>query len=206
MPAQPENPRAVAFFDTQNLYRFAKDCFGYTYPNFDPLSLAQFVCQQKGWTLTETRLYTGVPRIENDQFWHTFWSNKIAALKRRGVNCFKRDLANRSKEIQNADGTVQKIPFLIEKGIDVRIAIDMITLGRQGTYDVALLFSQDQDLSEVAIELREIAREKNRWIKVACAFPKGTTRGINKTDWIEISKADYDSCIDQTDYRSNPTP
>lgn len=198
---QPKICRTVAFFDTQNLYRCVKDCFGYTYPNFDPIKLASLICQQKGWKLLETRLYTGVPRIEADPFWHTFWSNKIALLKRKGVYCFKRELVTRSKEINMPDGTVKTVLFLMEKGVDVRIAIDMITMARKNIYDVALLFSQDQDLSEVALELRSIAQEQNRWIKTACAFPEGRTRGIDNTEWIKISKVEYDTCIDPTDYR-----
>jgi uncharacterized LabA/DUF88 family protein len=38
-----------------------------------------------------------------------------------------------------------------EKGVDVRIALDVIRLAHRAEYDVALLFSQDQDLSEVAV-------------------------------------------------------
>ena len=34
-------------------------------------------------------------------------------------------------------------------------------------FEVALVFSQDQDLSEVADEIRVIAREQSRWIKIA---------------------------------------
>jgi len=35
-----------------------------------------------------------------------------------------------------------------EKGIDVRIAIDLIRLAHGAVYDVAILMSQDQDLAE----------------------------------------------------------
>lgn len=203
MPEQPKKCRAVAFFDTQNLYRCAKDRFGYSYPNFDPAKLAGLVCRKEGWELAQTRLYTGVPRLECDPFWHTFWSNKIAALKRRGVYCYRRDLAVRFNEVSMPDGSASKVQYFVEKGVDVRIAIDMITLGRKDVYDVALIFSQDQDLSEVAIELRAIAKEQNRRIKVACAFPDGSARGIDKTDWIRISRQDYDACIDPVDYRGS---
>jgi hypothetical protein len=37
--------------------------------------------------------------------------------------------------------------------------------------DIAILFSQDQDLSEAANEIRTISVEQQRWIKIACAFP-----------------------------------
>ena len=90
-----------------------------------------------------------------------------------------------------------------------KIAIDVIRMAHSRDYDVAVIFSQDQDLSEVADEVRIIAKEQNRWIKVASAFPVspavGKTRGINKTDWIRIDRAIYDSCIDPRDYRSMKT-
>jgi len=95
-----------------------------------------------------------------------------------------------------------------EKGVDVRMAIDIMRMVRQNLLDVALLFSQDQDFSEVADEVRAVAREQRRWIKIASAFPFSPTasnrRGINKTDWIAIDRTLYDACIDGRDYR--PTP
>ena len=70
---------------------------------------------------------------------------------------------------------------------------------------MALVFSQDQDLSEVADEIRTIAKREQRWIKMASAFPISPTsrnrRGINGTDWIKMDRALYDSCIDPIDYR-----
>ena len=71
--------------------------------------------------------------------------------------------------------------FLVgaEKGVDVRLAIDIIRLSHQSRFDVALIISQDQDLSEVADEIRVIAGEQKRWMKVASAFPSSpTTRRI----------------------------
>lgn len=92
-----------------------------------------------------------------------------------------------------------------EKGIDVRIALDVIGLATRNEYDVAIIFSQDQDLSEVADEVRLISRQQTRWIKVACAYPLSPTtqnrRGINGTDWIHIDRIMYDGCRDDRDYR-----
>ena len=77
-------------------------------------------------------------------------------------------------------------------------------------YDVALIFSQDQDLSEVADEVRSISVSQNRWIKVACAFPVSPAvsnpRGINRTDWVPIDRATYDACLDPNDYRPKAKP
>ena len=75
-------------------------------------------------------------------------------------------------------------------------------------YDVALLFSQDQDMTEVANEVRLVSRRQNRWIKVASAFPVSptspNTRGVDRTEWIAVDRAMYDACIDPNDYRPKP--
>ena len=55
------------------------------------------------------------------------------------------------------DGTQHSFLTGEEKGINVWIALDVIALAHRREYDVALVFSQDQDLSEVAEEIRAIA-------------------------------------------------
>ena len=81
-------------------------------------------------------------------------------------------------------------------------------MAHRAEYDIALIFSQDQDLSEVAQEIRTISREQHRWLKVACAFPFGpdatARRGIDRTDWIRIERITYDTCLDRRDYRPRP--
>jgi hypothetical protein len=88
--------------------------------------------------------------------------------------------------------------------------MDVIRLAHQKAFDVALLFCRDQDLSEAAEGLRLIARDQNRWIKIASAYPYSPairrTCGINRTDWIRIERALYDSCLDPRDYRPKPAP
>jgi uncharacterized LabA/DUF88 family protein len=205
MPPEPARKRAVVFVDGQNLYHSVRESFGYTYPNYDVLALARRICQDKGWDLAQVRFYTGVPGLSDDARWHEFWSHKLAMLGRQGIHVYSRPLRYRNKHVTMPDGSDYTFLAGEEKGIDVRIAIDVIRMAHHKEYDVALLFSQDQDLSEVADEIRAIAREQDRWIKVACAFPMSPTtrnrRGIEKTDWIQIDRANYDTCLDRRDYR-----
>lgn len=78
-------------------------------------------------------------------------------------------------------------------------------MARNGDLDVAVFLSQDQDLAEVAAEVRDIAQSSNRWLKVACAYLAGASatshRGINGTDWIQMNRSLYESCLNPTDYR-----
>ena len=70
MASEPAEKRGIAVFDGQNPYYAARNSFGYTYPNYDPLKLAQAVCHSRGWRLQQTFFYTGVPDIVDNAFWH----------------------------------------------------------------------------------------------------------------------------------------
>ncbi len=205
MALAPQMKRTIAFIDGQNLFHGAREAFGYTYPNYDVMALAKAICSKRNWQLTQVRFYTGVPDPADNRFWYEFWSGKLGSMGRQGIAVYSRTLRYRNQRVTLPDGSVHTFLAGEEKGIDVRIAIDVIRLAHRNEYDVALIFSQDQDLSEVAEEVRVIAREQNRWIKVACAFPVSPTRpkqrGIDKTDWIRLDRATYDACIDPNDYR-----
>ena len=210
MPVEPKVKRAVSFVDGQNLYYAAREAFGYTYPNYDVSALATAVCRTNRWRPVQTRFYTGIPNKSDDAFWNHFWLHKLAMLGRQRVHVFSRSLRYRNRRIRLPDGTEHTYLAGEEKGIDVRIAIDVIRMAHRKEYDVAVIFSQDQDLSEVAEEIRAIAQEQDRWIKVVSAFPFSPTtqnrRGIDKTDWIRIDRAIYDACLDRRDYRPKAPP
>ncbi len=210
MATPPAAPRAIAFFDGQNLFHAAKDSFGYTFPNFDPLKLASSVCSQQGWDLIGCNFYTGVPDRGDDSFWSDFWSAKLLSMSRQGIKTFSRPLKYRNNRVKLPDGTTYSFLVGAEKGIDVRIAIDVVSSSIDAQADVMLIFSQDQDLSEVADEIRSIATQQKRWIKIACAYPDSPAsrnhRGINKTDWIKIDRTTYDACIDPRNYATPRHP
>jgi hypothetical protein len=148
--------------------------------------------------LSQTFFYTGIPDRADNAFWNHFWTAKLAVMGTRGIQTFSRSLRYRN----------QTVPVGEEKGIDVRLALDVVRMARENLYDVALIFSQDQDLSEAADEVKAMSVQQGRWIKVACAFPVSLTaenrRGINGTDWIKINRATYDACLDPNDYRPKP--
>lgn len=205
MPQEPQIKRVAAFVDGQNLFHSAREAFGYSFPNYDPQALAAAICEAQGWTLTATHFFTGIPGAADDPRWNHFWVAKLGVMGTRGVKTFSRRLRYQNEFVRLPDGSSTTIRVVQEKGIDVRIALDVVRLARQNAYDVALLFTQDQDLSEVADEVRSISREEARWIKIASAFPVGPAsrnrRGVNKTDWIPIDRDTYDRCLDPNDYR-----
>jgi uncharacterized LabA/DUF88 family protein len=210
MVAPPANPRAIAFVDGQNLFHAARLAFGYRFPNYDVRPLVERICAGKGWTLAQIRFCTGVPDPADNAFWHHFWTHKLAQMGRTGVHVYSRTLRYHNQSIKLPDGTEHTALVGREKGIDVRLALDLVTLAIDGHYDVGLILSQDQDLSEAVEDVKLIARQKGQWVWLASAFPHSPTspnkRGIDKTDWIRIDKATYDACIDPRDYRPKPPP
>jgi len=86
------------------------------------------------------------------------------------------------------------------------IAITHSICARLGAYDVALIFGRDQDLTESVDEVKTIAQQQDRWIKIASAYPLSPTsrnrRGIDGTDWIPTDRETYEACLDPRDYRS----
>lgn len=202
---EPTTKRTAVFIDGQNLFHGVKEAFGYRWPNYDVGQLAKTLCTAQGWDCREVYFYTGVPERHDNPFWNQFWNAKLAAMGTRGVKVYRRALRYRNQTMNLPGGKTHSFLVAQEKGIDIRIALDVVHAARADLLDVALVFSQDQDLSEVADEVRAISKSQNRWIKMASAFPSSPTtrnkRGINRTDWIRIDRATYDACIDPVDYR-----
>lgn len=207
MRQEPAIKKVVAFVDGQNLFHSVKSAFGYSFPNFDVNKLGAAICaRETGWELKQTRFYTGVPKETDNKPWHTFWKKKLSVMGRiPNTYICTRELKYRLLRFKDTTG-VEHTGFAgVEKGIDVRIALDIIHLAHKKEFDIAMVFSQDQDLSEVATEIISISQEQDRWIKMASAYPVSpvytNSRGINKTTWLQFDKAIYDTCLDQKYYK-----
>jgi len=137
-----------------------KRSFGYKYPNYDPKALANIICHKQSWELIEVRFYTGVPDAQDDAFWNHFWTAKLAQMADR-KSILSQVVALSEPIGEFADGTQTTILVGQEKGVDIRIALDVVRLALRRAYDVALVFSQDQDLSEQRKRFGSLGRNKN---------------------------------------------
>ena len=161
MPVEPHVKRAVSFIDGQNLYRHAKDAFGHHHPNYDPRKHADALCAEHGWVNDGVRFYTGVPSADRSPMWHGYWTRRLTAMRRAGIAVTSRPLRYRVETVRLPDGSVHEIPVEREKGVDLRLGLDVVRMARNGELDVAILFSQDQDLAyEVAhlfvVDMRDV--------------------------------------------------
>jgi uncharacterized LabA/DUF88 family protein len=197
MQREPASKRAVAFIDASNTRASAKRAFGDAFANFNPVALAEEVCTAQGWTLAGISYYLGVPDVRVTEDGHYTWIKRCARWRKQGVRVFTRTL------LQDEQGTAR------EKGIDVRLALDAAGQCRDDAYDVALIFSQDQDFSELAAELRAIAREQKRWVQVVSIFPVATgggeasksLGGISGTIPIHLGEDEFRKVLDTPENR-----
>lgn len=157
-------------------------------------------------TLAAVFFYIGVPKLEHEERNHNWWQRKLTATRRTGVSVVRRNLKQRELKISLAgvvhhESTSRK---LVEKGIDLRLGLDLVKHTRLKIFDLAIIFSQDGDLAEAVDDAYEIAKEQHRRIAIACALPiaEGHTQqfGIRRTTNREFDKVFYDACIDPTDY------
>ena len=125
MPPEPVRKRTVAFIDGQNLYHAAREAFGSPYPNSDVLALGSRLCVAQGWDLSQVRFYTGIPAASDNAFWHHVWSRKLAVMGRQGICVFSRQLRYRNHQFRLPDGRTETILVGEEKGVDIRIALDV---------------------------------------------------------------------------------
>lgn len=195
--------RAISFFDGQNIFRQAKEAFSYHYPNYDPKKLASYICKMHGFDNHGVRFYTGTPLFQKSPMWHKFWTGKLLAMRRSGVIVESRPL--RYRHIEGSRNEDDSKEIAQEKGIDIRIALDIVRMTIENKLDVAVIFSQDQDLAEVVRDVNYIAELQKREVKIFSAFPSSVfcknQRGVNGTQWIKIIKDEYDLCLDDKDYR-----
>ena len=142
------------------------------------------------------RFYTGVPDSVASEKWRAFWAARFRVMRGQGIEVVSRPLRYDRRPLAGDIGR--------EKGIDVRIAIDVISAAYENECDVAVIFSQDQDLGRNRGRDSPHRRLRKTLDRIACAYPQSeksaNRRGINNTDWIALDRAIYDSCLDARDY------
>ena len=109
--SEPRFKRAIAFVDGQSLFHAARQAFGRTEPDYDPVALASLVTQRMAWRLESVRFYTGIPDAARRPFWHRYWRAKLIAMESSGVIVVQRPLRYRRRLVALPDGsTVEARP------------------------------------------------------------------------------------------------
>lgn len=226
-PGQTSPKRAVAFIDGQNLFHAAKKVFGYWEPDYDVFALPEVICHQRGWNLVEVRFYTGIPARDEDPQKQAYWAKRLAVLKRHPLvkPYFKTLKYSDPPPVRPcptclgprivwcarcASGEKKRTKRLArEKGIDVRLALDCLRMAMTEKFDLAIVFSQDEDLAEIMVDINSISQQQRRIIEVYSAFPSDPAKpgwGIRSMKSLPIDKATYDACRDHRNYHTQRHP
>ena len=74
-----------------------------------------------------------------------------------------KDLSNKSGYVIKASFDKRTLNDTIEKKIDIKIAIDIISLAYENAYDTAVLVSGDGDFIPVVKKVKELGRDFELW-------------------------------------------
>ena len=85
------------------------------------------------------------------------------------------------------------------------VAIDLVHATHQGSYDLAIIVSQDSDFGPAVRLAKQIAKSRGRIVQIESAFPlnpmQRIQRGIPGTRWHPIERSTYDACLEPERYR-----
>jgi len=208
--------QVVVFLDWQNVYMRARESFHPTAaPNVDgqvdPLDLALTLTERgaPGTTreLKEVRIYRGLPDQHFDPKAYAAYRRQVAkwSLNNR-VKVFGRTLRYPEGWMPGWGGEAPR-----EKGVDVALAVDVVTCGLDHHYDTGIVMSSDQDLTP-ALEYIERKRgaltarlEVAAWKGDQGRRPNRITVGGGKPYCHWLSQQDYWGLQDTTDFNINPS-
>lgn len=125
--------------------------------------------------LSCVRFYTGIHTTSQNPIKHAQMARRLAAYEADGVDTISIPL--RYDYLGKAR----------EKGVDVRLAIDMVRLGRKGLFDVAIVATEDSDIDEAVKDLYAL-RDHERWLAVENALPLSGKPGVRNPRWLASAK------------------
>jgi uncharacterized LabA/DUF88 family protein len=134
--------RTIVFIDYQNMYRSAREAFGWQseaghFGSFRPYALGRQLVRDQSRMLTEVRIYTGVHTPHRNAAQHGQMQRRMlawVAAAPEKVQVFPRSLR------YDANGKAR------EKGVDVELAIDIVSLASDDAFGVLAVASADTDL------------------------------------------------------------
>ena len=196
--------KLVLFIDAQNTYRGARDSFfagGYSGVDgqFDPMKLGELIVARGGpggaaYVLAGVRVYTGRPDPIKALITYDAHMKQCARWEADGAQVIARPLRYPPSWPQQSAQ---------EKGVDVALAIDFVTLAVEAAYDVGVIMSTDTDILP-ALEFVHRRYPNMRYAEVAAWRSPSNNRRLSllgSNIWCHwLSKTDYDAVADTTAY------
>ena len=190
--------RLVLFIDAQNTYKNAREAFftptaHHIHGQINPLEVGKLVVNRtiQQATLHQVRIYSGRPDSTKEPKTYAAHMKQCLVWQKTGIEVTTRTLLY----IKNAKPQ--------EKGIDVALAIDFVTMAVDNKYDIGVIFATDSDLRPA---LEYVYSKYHNSISVAVVswktsqFKKRLSID-NANIWCHfLSISDYHSVADLTDY------
>ena len=189
--------RLVLFVDAQNTYKNARDAFfsptdRHICGQVNPIEVGKLVVSRTipQSTLHQVRIYSGRPDSIRQPRTCAAHMKQCVAWGKLGVEVITRNLLYVGTKPQ-------------EKGIDVALAIDFVTMAVDNKYDIGVIFSTDSDLRP---PLEYVYKKYHNLIPVAVVSWKSSqfkkSLSIDGANiWCHfLDIADYNSVADVTDY------
>ena len=201
--------KLVLFIDAQNAYKGAREhFFSRNDPSpsgqVDPVKLGGLIETRGGpngaaCALVGVRVYTGRPDWSRDPKSYAAHMRQCAKWEARGAQVIWRQLR------YPRDWPRLKAE---EKGIDVALAIDFVTLAIDEAYDIGVIMSTDTDM----VPALEFVRTRYAGVRHAASAawrsPKGGSRSLSRPGsgvwchWLKLT--DYYAVADLTNYARRP--
>jgi len=215
-PRRPSPLRVIVFIDGQNLYNDCKRLFGKG--EVHPHLLAQELCGPRFGNdrqLVQVRFYTGIHTPNRSPSMNAYMTRRIERMKLEGVWVFSRPLKYTREYVEerNNPGVFKKIWKGREKGVDVRLALDLVMMAVEDRYDVAVVVSTDTDIDEAIEEVLHLRTRLGRWLAVenaVCVPPQDPITGRrppfkrlkNAGRLLYIDEELFRKVVDMTDYHT----
>lgn len=214
VPKRPTPLRVVVFIDGQNFYKDCKKIFGKgeTHPHL----LGQKLCSPPfgdDRQLKQVRFYTGIHTPDRKPRMHAYMTRRLEVMKAVGVWTFSRPLKYSPQWVKNRKDGPEFIEIQQgrEKGVDVRLALDLVRLAVEGEYDVGVVVSTDTDLDEAIQDVYELRERAGKWLAIenaVCVLPVDPLTGrrppykrLNSAGrLLHIDKQIFNQIRDDTDY------
>jgi uncharacterized LabA/DUF88 family protein len=201
--------RVVVILDWQNIYNGAREAFcAYRAPHWegqvDPLALGQRIAADSPFDrqLHQVRVYRGQPDATRDPKGYAANSRQVASWRRSPLV----DVTMRTLRYPHGWPTShQPGERPQEKGIDVALAIDFVSMAVAGEFEVGVLMSTDTDLKPALEAVARLTLTQGTRAEVAAwSSPNGHSRRLSIASrrlychW--LGKDAYDQLADGTSY------
>ena len=191
----------VLFIDNQNVYEGAREAFfspqdHRPFGQINPIELAKLICNKThgNATLKEVRVYSGRPDSIKESRTYAAHMKQCNAWDKMGTTLTMRPLR------YPQDWPKSRAQ---QKGVDVALAIDFVTMAVNKEYDIGVIASTDTDLKPA---LEFVYKNYSGDIDVAVvAWKSAVTKSrlsiSSGNIWCHfLDRADYDHVADLTKY------